>query len=149
MDENLRLELRRVVRAPRSRVFAAWEKPEILMQWFGPGKMLPSEVALEAHVGGEFRFEISGPSPRTGEQMTITFHGTYREFIANERISMNWSVAGDPGPASLVTVEFRDVTEGTEVVLTHEQIPNAELRNRNQFGWSAMLEKLAGVIEGA
>lgn len=142
-SETLRLQLSRVVRTSRKRAFAAWTRPELLMRWFGPGKMLPAEVDVDLRVGGRCRFVINGPSPRTGLEMTITFTGTFREVVEDERLSIEWEVAHDPGDPTLVTVEFRDVAEGTEVTLTHERIPNADLLSRNQMGWSAMLEKLA------
>jgi hypothetical protein len=44
-----------------------------------------------------------------------------------------------------VTVEFTDAESGTEIALTHERIPNADLLNRNRLGWGGMLEKLAGL----
>ena len=147
MSEALRLQISKVVRATRGRAFDAWTKPELLLKWFGPGNMLPTEVEVDLRPEGRFRFVISGCSPRTGLEMTITFVGPFRAIVPNERISFDWEVAGDPGEPTLVTVDFREVDAGTEVILTHERIPNAELLNRNQFGWTAMLEKLAGVAE--
>ena len=31
------LNLSRIIRAPRERVFAAWTDPDLLKQWWGPG----------------------------------------------------------------------------------------------------------------
>jgi uncharacterized protein YndB with AHSA1/START domain len=149
MSEDLKLRVSRVIRTSRERAFDAWTKPEQLMQWFGPGPMMPAEATVDLRPEGKCRFVIVGISPRTGQEMTITFTGTFREVVTAERLSFEWEVANDPGAPTLVTVEFRDAEAGTEVVLTQERIPNAELLNRNQFGWTGMLEKLAGLYEAA
>lgn len=145
MSENLRLQLSKVVKASRKRAFEAWTRPELLMQWFGPGQMRPSDVAMDARLDGAFRFVIAGISPRSGQEMTVTFSGVFREFVADQKLAFDWTVAGDPGDPTYVTVDFLDVRDGTEVVLTHEKIPAEELLKRNQLGWGSMLEKLAGL----
>lgn len=145
MSESLRLELSKVVRASRARTFEAWIRPELLMQWFGPGQMLPASVEMDARLEGAFRFVIGGISPRSGEKMTVTVSGVFREFVADQKLGFDWTVAGDLGNPTYVTVEFRDVAEGTEVVLTQERIPAEEMLKRNQMGWGLMLEKLAGL----
>lgn len=145
VGEELRLQLSKVVRATRQQAFDAWTKPELLMQWFGPGSMMPAEAEIDPRLGGALKFVIQGLSPRTGQAMTITFTGTFREVVKSERLCFDWNVAGDPGKPTLVTVEFNDVAGGTEVVLTHEKIPNEDLLNRNKLGWGGMLEKLAGL----
>jgi len=147
MHETLRLS--KVVRVDRKRAFEAWTQPDLLMQWFGPGQMKPSEAMVDARPDGALKFVIQGVSPRSGQEMTITFIGTFREVIPSKKLSFDWVVAGDPGEPTLVTVEFKDVGAGTEVVLTHEKIPNEELLNRNRLGWGAMLEKMASLLEPA
>lgn len=147
MSENLRLQLSKVVRVSRKRAFEAWTKPELLMHWFGPGQMMPAEAMVDPRPDGALRFVIQGVSPRTGQEMTLTFTGTFREVVAEEKLSFDWVVAGDPGDPTFVTVEFKDAADGTEVVLTQVRIPNEELLNRNKMGWGGMLEKLAGLLD--
>lgn len=147
MSENLRLQVSKVVKASRQAAFEAWTKPELLMQWFGPGQMMPTETRVDIRPEGIFKFVIQGPSPRTGQEMTITFTGTFREVVTDEKLSFDWAVAGDPGDPTFVTVEFKDTDAGTEVMLTQEKIPNADLLNRNRFGWGGMLDKLAALCD--
>jgi uncharacterized protein YndB with AHSA1/START domain len=149
MLDTLQLQVSKVVRVDRKRAFEAWTRPELLMQWFGPGQMMPTEAMVDARPEGGLRFVIQGTSPRSGQEMTITFTGTFHEVIPDEKLSFDWVVAGDPGEPTFVTVEFKDAAEGTEVVLTHEKIPNEELLNRNRFGWGGMLQKMAGILEPA
>ena len=147
MSENLTLQLSRVVKASRKRAFAAWTQPEALMRWFAPGTMSPQSADVDLRLDGKFRLVITGNSPRTGEYMQIIFTGTYEAIVPDELLRFSWEVEGDPGLPTLVTIGFKDVEGGTEISLLHERIPNADLLNRNRFGWSAMLEKLAGLCE--
>jgi len=39
-------------------------------------------------------------------------------------------------------VEFLPKGKGTEVVLTHEQFSDTEIRNKHQQGWTGCLERL-------
>jgi uncharacterized protein YndB with AHSA1/START domain len=49
----------------------------------------------------------------------------------------------DEGPLeSLVTVEFRDLGDSTEVVLTHELLPTQELREGVRMGWNGCFDML-------
>ena len=43
---------------------------------------------------------------------------------------------------TLVTVEFLDRGEETEVVLTHELFPNAEICEQHNQGWNGCLDRL-------
>ena len=147
MSDNLTLQLNRVVKASRGQTFAAWTNPEALMQWFAPGPMHPTSATVDLREDGIFRLAMAGPSPRTGEELKITFTGTYQRIVQDELLRFSWEVEGDAGDSTLVTVEFKDAEGGTEIVLTQERIPNSDLLNRNRFGWSAMLEKLAALSE--
>ncbi|HEY1985421.1 MAG TPA: SRPBCC domain-containing protein [Terracidiphilus sp.] len=147
MSENLTLRLTRTIKASRMRAYEAWTQPEALMRWFAPGPMNPQSATVDLRETGRFRLAMAGPSPRTGQEMNITFTGTYQEIVAGSLLRFSWEVEGDPGDPTLVTVEFKDVEGGTEVALTHERIPNQELLNRNKMGWGGMLEKLAAACE--
>ncbi len=147
MSENLTLQLSRVVKTSRTKAFAAWTQPDALLRWFAPGPMRPQSADVDLRQDGTFRLAMAGPSPHTGQMMNIVFTGTYQQIVPDELLRFSWEVEGDPGLPTLVTIAFKDVEGGTEIALTHERIPNAELLNRNRFGWSAMLEKLAALRE--
>jgi len=43
---------------------------------------------------------------------------------------------------TLVTVDFLDRNGFTEVQITHDRFPNAEVRDRHDHGWNGCLDKL-------
>src|SRR5579871_2820254 len=59
-DEAVKLEIVRVIRASRQRVFDAWTRPETIRQWFTPGTMKVVDAGMDACVGGEWRLLMNG-----------------------------------------------------------------------------------------
>lgn len=48
---------------------------------------------------------------------------------------------------TLVTVEFIEKDEATELVLTHERFPNSEASSKHNEGWSGCINNLVQLIE--
>lgn len=147
--ENLKLQLRRVIRASRERVFAAWTQPEKIEQWFGRGNMTRPEVQNDLRVGGAYRIEMKGPdascadpSKEADRSCGSVASGVYRKIVPNELLCFTWKGDWLAGEETLVTVELRGVEGGTEVTLTHERFPTVESMGKHEQGWTACLEKL-------
>ncbi len=85
-------------------------------------------------MGGRYRAGMRAPD---GTEMAVV--GEYTEIAAPERLAFTW--AWNPpmgGPEeTLVTVEFRDLGDMTEVVLTHERFLSVESRDQHQHGWTS------------
>ena len=124
----------RTFAAPRDQVYAAWTEPEHLKQWWGPEGFTSPDAAIDLRVCGRYRAGMRAPD---GTEMAVV--GEYTEIAAPERLAFTW--AWDPpmgGPEdTLVTVEFRDLGDMTEVVLTHERFLSVESRDQHQHGWTS------------
>src|SRR5258708_21606341 len=117
MRDKLRLRLTRVIKAPREKCFEAWTKPELMARWFAPVSSV-AEATADVRVGGEYRITVCG-GPETGKCGNPTVTGVYKEIVLNERITFTWRYPNDPHPETTVSIEFRDVQQGTELTLTH------------------------------
>jgi uncharacterized protein YndB with AHSA1/START domain len=138
--ENLSLEIKRLIKAPRDRVYAAWTDPLQLKQWFGPENVQTHELIADARVGGTFRWDLTNSE---GEKMTM--HGEYRELQPGKKIVFTWQWDDDEdweNHISIVTVELTDRDGGTELRLIHEQLPSEQSRDGHTRGWSSALNKL-------
>ena len=135
--EDLKLEIRRVIKARRSRVFESWTTPELMQQWFAPSGMRVANASADLRVGGEYRVEIRGV-----DDAEYVATGVYRKIIPNELLSFTWDNGCDPGKETLVTITFRDFEHGTELILTHERFSSAEAAARHEHGWTGCLDKL-------
>jgi uncharacterized protein YndB with AHSA1/START domain len=139
-EQNIRLEIRRVIKAPPERVYAAWTDPAQLKQWFGPENVQTRELVADARVGGQFRWDLINSD---GEEMTMS--GEYRELVPGKKVVLAWQWEDDEdreNHISIVTVELDDADGGTELRLTHEQLPLEESRDGHTRGWNSALDKL-------
>jgi uncharacterized protein YndB with AHSA1/START domain len=143
-EQNFRLEIKRVLNAPRDRVYAAWTDPAQLKQWFGPENVRTRDLIADARVGGEFRWDLINLE---GEKMTI--RGEFRELQPGQKIVFTWQWEDDElwkNHTSVVTVELSDRDGGTELRLVHEQLPNEQMRDGHNTGWKSALDKLEKFI---
>ena len=142
--ENFVVEIKRHIKAPRDRVYAAWTDPAQMKQWFGPQNVQTRELIAEARAGGEFRWDLINPE---GKDMTIS--GEFRELKPNEKIVFTWRWEEDEvwkDRASIVTIELSDAAGGTDLRLTHEQLPTKTLRDGHNEGWNSALRKLENFV---
>jgi len=134
------LEIKRFINAPRARVYAAWTDPEQLKQWWGPKRMRTQSLAFDPRVGGKYRWTLVNDE---GEEMTV--FGEYSELIPGKKIVFTWHWDDDEAwkdRDSIVTVELSDHDGGTELRLTHEQLPSVESRDRHNEGWNVVIDRL-------
>jgi Activator of Hsp90 ATPase homolog 1-like protein len=69
-----RVVVRRVIGAPRERVFRNWTEPEQLRRWWGPGAFTCPDAQVDLRAGGTYRLVMQAPGG--GPLMSVA--GTYR-----------------------------------------------------------------------
>ncbi len=134
------LTLKRRLKAPPAKVFAAWTDPEKIKRWMGPGEIVAIRAESDARVGGRYLIMMRSPN---GEAHDVS--GVYREIVPNEKLVFTWSwkVAPPDQPyESLVTVLLRPDEGGTLLTLTHEKFFDEETRDGHEGGWSGAFDKL-------
>jgi len=138
--ETLTLEVKRLIKAPRERVFAAWTTPEDITKWFGPETCRVLSAKVDLRVGGEYHIRAHGV-----EYGEIEVGGVFREIKRPSRLVYTWGWTDAPMSEigeTVVTVDFVDVDGATEVRLCHEGFPSAEPRDKHSHGWNGCLDKL-------
>ena len=58
------LTLKRHLKAPPAKVFAAWIDPEKIKRWMGPGEVKAVSAECDARVGGRYRWVMQNPRGR-------------------------------------------------------------------------------------
>jgi uncharacterized protein YndB with AHSA1/START domain len=138
--EKFSLEIKRFIKAPPDRVYAAWTDPAQLKKWFGPENVKTRNLIADVQTGGRFRWDCTDPE---GKEATIT--GEYRELQHGKKIVFTWRHEDNEdwkSHVSIVTVEFLDRQGGTEVHLTHQKLPTQASRDDHNQGWISVLNKL-------
>jgi uncharacterized protein YndB with AHSA1/START domain len=142
--EQRSLEIKRLIKAPRDRVYAAWTDPARLKEWFGPENVQTHDFIADVRVGGKYRWDFTNSE---GEKMSV--YGEYRELEPGRKVVFTWQWDDDEAwenQTSIVTVELDDREGGTELRLTHRQLPSEESRDRHSHGWNSVLDRLENVF---
>jgi uncharacterized protein YndB with AHSA1/START domain len=131
------LTIKRRLKAPPAKVYAAWTDPEKVKGWMGPGEVKAKSAVSDLRVGGSYRWIMVAPS---GEEHDVG--GVYREIVPNEKLVFTWAWKSTPERESLVTVLLKPDGDGTLLTLTHEQFFDDDARDRHQYGWNGALDKM-------
>jgi uncharacterized protein YndB with AHSA1/START domain len=130
------LTLKRRIKAPPSKVFAAWTDPVLMARWLGPVGTVKLIAMTDLRAGGSYEMKMLMPD----DEHNVS--GVYREIIPNEKLVFTWAWRSSPERESLVTVLLKPDGDGTLLTLTHEQFFDEPARDRHRQGWSGTLDKL-------
>ena len=108
-----------------------------------PFERLHLVAAADVRVGGTYRIEMH----HNGGKVHVVV-GIYLEIEAPRRLVYTWRWEGNAGaPDSLVTVDFHRKGAGTEIVITHDLLPDEEDRARHSHGWFGCLDRLSARLD--
>lgn len=138
-DPNDVVVVRRTISAPRDRVFAAWLDPASLAVWMCPGPVRGARAEVDPRVGGSFRIVMRHPNGDADHW------GEYLVIDPPSKLEFTWQSAATDRQPTMVTVEFHDEGDGTEVVLTHRRLPEPQIAAHRK-GWSDIVQKLDAVV---
>jgi uncharacterized protein YndB with AHSA1/START domain len=147
---GLTLKVKRTFQAPIEKVWEAWAQPKQLEHWMCRDK--PEHRTkyreLEFRKGGRYLIENTTPGG------VYLGSGTYEDIKPLEKIVFTWSWEHEEGTKKTkideptrVTVEFRKRGDATEVLLTHELLPNEAQVKAHEEGWTGCFVKLADYLE--
>ena len=128
--------VRRTIAAPADLLFDAWLDPVALAEWMRPGTIRSTEAKVDARVGGTYQITMQG------ESGVIPHSGTYRVIDRPKRLVFTWNSPHTGTRETLVTVDFIATGRSTEVVVTHELLPESA-RPSHSRGWTSGLEHLS------
>lgn len=141
------LAMTRVFDAPRSMVFDAWTKPELLKRWLGVfGGWTFAVCEVDLRVGGKYRFVWRG---KDGNEMGMG--GLYREIVRPEKIVCTekfddpW-YEGDAIDTTTFVERAGKTTMTTTVLYASKEIRDAVLKSPMESGVAKSYDKLAEVL---
>jgi uncharacterized protein YndB with AHSA1/START domain len=102
-----------------------------------PGSMMVAELEMDPRPGGCFRLVMRG------ERGDIAHIGEYREVDPPRRLVLTWKSPATRGMETVVTVEFHQRGDATELILTQEELPDEQTADGHREGWTSIAEKLA------
>jgi uncharacterized protein YndB with AHSA1/START domain len=131
--------LTRVINADQETVYRAWTDPEQLKRWSAPEGLDVAHVETDPRVGGRYHIRMVN-----AEGVAHNATGVYQEVEFPNRLVYTWSWQEEEHDVgeTRVTVEFKERGGSTEVVLTHELLPNDDSKLAHEQGWASCLNRL-------
>jgi uncharacterized protein YndB with AHSA1/START domain len=133
--------VRRAIEASAEELFDAWLDPDAIAQWMRPNGIDSTTAVIDARVGGAYEIRMDRSA---GPLLT---RGIYKEIDRPNRLVLTWGPGGPLERTSLVTVEFKRRGRLTEIVVTHEQLPDGDVVPSVNDGWSQAIERLAKLFQ--
>lgn len=118
MHETFAIE--RKMRAPISRVFAAWADAEAKRQWFAcHDEWVPIEYSLEFRVGGQERNRVAD-----SDGVLHAYEARYLDIVPQARIiyAYDMKLGETRISASLATITFEATPSGTTMLFTEQVV---------------------------
>ncbi|TNC24204.1 SRPBCC family protein [Amycolatopsis alkalitolerans] len=144
----------RRIRASRQAVYQALLDAEAVGKWRVPQGMTCLVHEFDAREGGYFRISLTYDAPgRTGKSSarTDTYHGHFTRLVPAEQVvEVLEFETGDPALRGTITqtTTLADAGDGSEVVITHEGLPDSIPAADNETGTRMALDNLAALVEG-
>ena len=104
--EKSRVLVSRLFHAPRETVWRVVNDPELIPQWWGPGRYETKVDKMDVRVGGKWRYVHKGPEGEFG------FNGEYKEVQEPEKIVMTFEFEPVAGHVSTQTMTLTELPGG-------------------------------------
>ena len=149
------MQVSRIIKAPRAKLYAACLDPDMLARWRAPDRMSGVVHSFDARIGGNYRMSLIYKNPKRGSagktsSDTDSFTGRFIELVSDEKIVESIAFeSDDPAYAGTMTLttSFEDVPGGTNVILTFDGLPPGIRPEDNETGSRQSLAKLAALVE--
>lgn len=137
------LTFRRRIPARRERVFATWTDPEQIRRWLGGPGVEVRSARVDLREAGEYEYQLTNPD---GTHSRIL--GSFLTVAVPEKLVFSWAIENAAGrtPTTQVTVEFLDLGEQTDIVLTHQRFLDDPTRELHREGWEACFANLTELL---
>ena len=153
LDPDLDLQVHRVIRAPRTRVWNAWTDPGDLGRWWLPAPTHCRVDLLDVVPGGAFVTSMSedGISFVPHVDACFVLVEPAERIVFTNALDSRWRPA-QPAPVAMTAeITFGDHPQGTDyrVVVRHADISSRARHEELGFadGWGTVTAQLAAVAE--
>ncbi len=142
-QRQARIRVKRRYAASSARVFDAWLDPEVARKWlFATASRPMAHVEIDARVEGSFCFV----DRRDGE--STEYAGEYIEILPHRWLVFTLTMEKYPHVIMRVSVEIAPLTNGCELTLTHENVPQ-DRASHIEGRWTGVLYGLGVTLDSA
>ena len=125
------LTVNRRLSAPPERVYRAWTDPATYKAWFKPTRLI-FRAGVDELFHWDAQFEGRG-WPHNGRWLRLE---------KPRLLEMTWVSEATQGMESIVRVELKPQGSGTDLTLTHSNLPDEKSRKDHERGWTSIVASL-------
>jgi uncharacterized protein YndB with AHSA1/START domain len=147
LPSDCEIALTRIFKASRQLVYDAFSKPEILKKWFGPQGWSLVTCAVDARVGGSFRFVL-----RAHDGRELGMRGVYRELSPPDRsihVERFDDFPGESQVTSVLTEQDGRTTLVATIRYRSREERDAAIKSGMEHGAAESYDKLAEMLASA
>ena len=122
-DPELDLVFERTLDIPREKIWDAWTKPELILEWFTPAPWKTVDCEIDLKPGGTFRTVMQSEEGQSFDHL-----GTYLEVVKNERLvwtdtlGPGYRPGKEPFITAIITLETHGKGTKYRAVVLHKDI---------------------------
>jgi uncharacterized protein YndB with AHSA1/START domain len=138
------VRLHRVLRAKPAKVYRAFTEAEAMSRWLPPDGFTCTVHHLDAKVGGTYKMSFRNFTSGKAH----SFGGEFLELVPGERVRYTDRFDDPNLPGEMITtVVLKEVSCGTEINITQENLPDVIPLEMCYLGWQDSLTYLAKLVE--
>lgn len=149
IDPALDLVLDRVLPVSPAKVWAAWTRPELLVQWFTPPPWRTVGCEIDLRPGGLFRTIMQPP-----EGEPVVNDGSYLEVVEGERLVFTDAMlpgfrpSGKPFMSAILLIEPHEIGAHYVALVRHADPATCERHRDMGFfeGWGTATDQLVALF---
>jgi uncharacterized protein YndB with AHSA1/START domain len=127
--------LTKVFPVDRPILFSAFTQPQKMEKWFFLEKNWETEIRNTVETGGRYTIKM-----RNEDGMESNHSGIYKEIDPPKRLVFTWDT--NKSIKTLVSIDFKELSDGTEITLTHEKLPNESFFYLHLWSWQRFFDNL-------
>jgi uncharacterized protein YndB with AHSA1/START domain len=138
------VRLHRVLMAKPEKVYRAFIEAGALARWLPPDGFTCAVHHLDAKIGGTFRMSFTNFTTGAAH----SFGGEFLELVPGQRLKYTDRFDDPNLPGEIVvTVILKEVSCGTDIIITQENLPEIIPVESCYLGWQQSLQYLAKLVE--
>jgi uncharacterized protein YndB with AHSA1/START domain len=140
------LILSRVLKAPRTAIYACWTTPEHMVHWFMPKPHFISDITIDLSPGGRFNSTMHVDGNAVPNNGCVLDAIQDRRFVFTDLMTADFQPVATPGLGFTATIDLSDHEGGTlyHVTARHRTAEDAQKHETMGFsaGWGLVATQL-------
>lgn len=138
------ITLHRILTSSPQKVYRAFTASDALARWIAPDGFTCTIHNMDVKIGGKFKMSFKNFTT----EKSHSFGGEYLELIQNEKLVYT-DVFDDNNLVGTIktTVILKQISCGTDLLITQENIPSAIPIEHCYLGWQQSLKHLSKLVE--